>query len=703
MRTVLSRFSEDFVRSVRPLLDPLEGAAEAFANATESVPGRDALPDLRELRHQLEVLVNKVDDQNAFVLIFGPLKSGKSTLMNALSAAYVSEVSSLPAYPCMVYVSHAEEKSFLVTRYNGDTDVIERTEDVKAYVELAHDELVKALHRVENAGDEFDPAVHYPEAIRRIDVRVPAKALERSGAVLVDTPGLYSRMKFGYDRMTRDFRDAAASAIFVVKSDNLFLEQVFNEFNELLDLFSRIFLIVNVDSGKRDLGPAGDLVPSLEQEQPEKIVEAFKSYAMSAPLKRAYEEGRLKLYPIDLLRSASARLRGERGGLDAVEPSGETPEDTFSTFAADLAQFLNSTDYMVAFIQDSLRRSDTLLSEASEVLERDDVRAIGNELEELWQRKVAADRRREAVETLSAFGWESAFDDFEQKLAGQVKDRVHVSSDQTADALDDALDAWFQSDASVQSLIDDEIKPLLAEHHQGLAGFLQDTLGREASGPAGGIQVAPELSAELERAEIRADQLARQTLRTIRSSIPAAPLDKPLTISDVPVKKRIRDWMFLRRKSSVQRRLFGPDSNPTLRIPRAEKEARLGREGKLAMKKAIDRYKNEFFPAARDSVREHVLWQYSVSMSKALRKKLEERGATVGEELGGLDGRVRELGVVHDKLDRLRAAIQEARGATAELGTNRNVELTPQPRTSLDSASTTPTAEAAPPVERQES
>ena len=34
-----------------------------------------------------------------YVMIFGPLKSGKSTLMNAIAAAYVSEVSSLPAYP----------------------------------------------------------------------------------------------------------------------------------------------------------------------------------------------------------------------------------------------------------------------------------------------------------------------------------------------------------------------------------------------------------------------------------------------------------------------------------------------------------------------------------------------------------------------------------------------------------------------------
>ena len=71
--------------------------------------------------------------------------------------------------------------------------------------------------------------------------------------ILVDTPGLYSRMNFGYDVLTREFRDGAACAVFVVKTDNLFLEQVFAEFNQLLGLFSRIFIVVNVDSGKRDL------------------------------------------------------------------------------------------------------------------------------------------------------------------------------------------------------------------------------------------------------------------------------------------------------------------------------------------------------------------------------------------------------------------------------------------------------------------
>ncbi len=67
----------------------------------------------------MQALTDKVAEQQAYVLIFGPLKSGKSTLMNALSAAYVSEVTSLPAYPCMVYVTHADTPGYVVTHYDG--------------------------------------------------------------------------------------------------------------------------------------------------------------------------------------------------------------------------------------------------------------------------------------------------------------------------------------------------------------------------------------------------------------------------------------------------------------------------------------------------------------------------------------------------------------------------------------------------------
>ena len=66
----------------------------------------------------------------------------------------------------------------------------------------------------------------------------------------------------------------------------------------------------------------GTLVPSLEQEDPLRIIDAFENLAMGAPLKRAADAGRLKLYPVDLLRAASARLAGRLRARGSPGPGG---------------------------------------------------------------------------------------------------------------------------------------------------------------------------------------------------------------------------------------------------------------------------------------------------------------------------------------------------------------------------------------------
>ena len=106
----------------------------------------------------------------------------------------------------------------------------------------------------------------------------------------------------------------------MVKPDNLFLAQVQEELGDLLDHFSRVFLVLNVDSARVDLGPQGELAPSLEQTDPERIVDAFEGLAMNARLHQAAEEGRLCVHSVDLLRAAAERMRAH----DAATPRAAT-------------------------------------------------------------------------------------------------------------------------------------------------------------------------------------------------------------------------------------------------------------------------------------------------------------------------------------------------------------------------------------------
>jgi hypothetical protein len=721
MRTRLARFSADFDAVVRPLLAPLQRATSALAETSSEIEDTDLLPDLTELHHQLETLVNKVEEQQAYVLIFGPLKSGKSTLMNALSAAYVSEVTSLPAYPCMVYVSYAPQKTFKLTRYDGKVDELSDAGALRLHVQRAHSELAARIREVESEGATFDPSTHLPSAIRRIDVGVPAGELEQSGAVLVDTPGLYSRMRFGYDRMTKDFRNAAACAMFVVKTDNLFLEQVFDEFNELLELFSRIFLIVNIDTTKADLGPDGELVPSLEQTDPLRLIEAFENLAMSAPLKQAAEDGRLRIYPVDLLRAGSWRLQqaidtavARATGQEDVEENNDKRPDqledykgqaSFDAFLGDLTEFLNSTDYLNAFLNDSLRRARTLLSDVAQLCDRPSVIAFLGRLSELECEREEGRVRRDALERLETFPWNDASAGIHDQLTAEFIQRGKGAEERTTKALDAAVTGWFQTDASLQALLEDELLPILTLHRNELLAYAREALAREALDETGGLNVPDSVKADLLLNEVSLERLARQAVRSIGPMQGEEGIEAPFGTRDLPVRKKVWDWVFFRRKSGVRSRLFGPKDQPSHRIPVADKEAILGDVARRVMENKLDLYLPAFFRDAAMKMPERVLEAYEKSFRTPLAEELAVRRSTIDKGLEQLERRVDELLVVKEHitgLDRVASSgLIDVVAMTARHGMSvveDELLPTPPPKDRHPLAPSTPTAPSVTPL-----
>lgn len=661
MRTLLSQFCEEFDGVVRPLLDPFQRSAQTLSDSSEDRPWRVILPGLLDLRHQLRTLADKVAEQQAYVLIFGPLKSGKSTLMNAVSAAYVSEVTSLPAYPCMVYCSHAETREFILTDYEGEVQTFTDPATLRMQINRAHTELADRIRASEGSDEEFDPAIHFPQAIRRIDVKTPAGNLQSSGAVLVDTPGLYSRMKFGYDRMTREFRNSAACAIFVVKSDNLFLEQVFNEFTELLNLFSRIFLVVNLDSSKMDLKPDGSLVPSLEQSDPIRIIDAFENLAMSAPLKAAADEGRLKLYPVDLLRAASKRLTGDGEG---TEFDGQA---NFDEFLTDLTDYLNSTDYLLAFLGDSLRQAQTLLEETEELCERDCVRQLSEQVELLDREAVETQDRIAALKRLVKFDWKDAFGGLTGDLSGGAREQAMSIEDKTAHALDGALESWFENDSSLADLIEGKLGPVLKSYQDEIALYVHKALSDRIARGNAGILVPSAIQADLDRAGITLSELGRRALEDVRIAESYNEISPPLRGEDIPVKKTFWDWILFRSQASVRRKLFGPTNRPSVRINKNDKSRRIGQPGKTVMRNALDEYRGTFFPLTVQRLTENILGSYSEIAVGMIADSIGSKSGASEKQLQAVQAELKEFQKVQNHLMELQSAVEHSKKEIGDL------------------------------------
>ena len=670
MRTLLSQFCDEFDSAVRPLLAPLQRTAETLGESPEAHHSAAVLPALTDVAEQFRVLADKVAEQQAYVLIFGPLKSGKSTLMNAMSAAYVSEVTSLPAYPCMVYVSDDDTRQFTVTRYSGEAEVFQDPAALRMQVARAHTDLAERIREVEASGAEFDPVLHFDEAIRRVDVKVPAGELAESGSVLVDTPGLYSRMKFGYDRMTREFRNAAACAIFVVKTDNLFLEQVFNEFNQLLDLFSRIFLVVNLDSTKRDVMPDGELVPSLESDDPLRVVEAFENLSMSAPLKAARDEGRLRIYPVDLMQAAARRLSSTEEEAPAGEGLGlQRPgEADFESFMTDLSDYLNSTDYLVAFLGDSLRRAEQLLDETDAITGHDTLQAIAARVTELEEQRRLCNERLQALDRLAVFEWQQALVGLERELLTVGRRESEEICREGARTIAEQLERWFQSDSSLSSLLDGQLTPSFEASQRQLALSVHARLSTEVASGASGISLPHEVARDLFTLGLQFGQFGRGGLDEVD---PIAGLDterQVLSSTDIPVRKTWIDWLLFRSQTRVRTRLFGQPGAPTSRIPREEKARRLGDAARTEMQRLLAEYQEGRLPEILEGITRRIFGDYATAVTAALEARLASRRGELTTELAGLDADLKGLLRVQNRIEELAVETSRARGAVEELG-----------------------------------
>ena len=106
-------------------------------------------------------------------------------------------------------------------------------------------------------------------------------------------------------------------------------------------------------------------------------------------------------------------------------------------------------------------------------------------------------RRHQAVHRLEAFDWRGAFAELEEKLQPSIRERAKAASAATEKELDGLVDRWFLTDASLESLIKDDLQPRLARYETELATFVAETLEEEVRPGSAGVLLPSEIGADL--------------------------------------------------------------------------------------------------------------------------------------------------------------------------------------------------------------
>lgn len=588
MRIELQDFCRNFATDIKPLASALEACVTTIHSHCDETATKSLVTRLIDIQHRLKVLFDKAEQQHAYLLIFGPLKSGKSTLMNAISGAYVSEVSSLPAYPCMVYVNNAEKPTYELTSFGGETRRFETNAELQMTVRNGHEALARKIREAEKQGSLFDPARDLPDAIRRVDIGLPAPNLSDSGATLVDTPGLYSKMKFGYDLLTREFQNNAACALFVVKTDNLFLEQVFDEFRDLLGFFSRIFLVVNIDSAKKDIGPDGKLHPSLESSEPSRIIEAFEDLTMNAQLRDAIDEGRLRIYLIDLLEAATLSLHGEKfaapeGGFAADEGKAQVGPITvtqgnkgFPVFLEDMTEYLNSSDFTTEFMHDSLRQSGILTRELESCAECDYLQKLRQGIAGLERQLKSHNDKLDALSRLDAITWQDLFSEANTALEKGFDERSGDVTKALSSRLHSHVRDWFESNESIKDLAVERLDKSIQKSTEGARRELVTLMTEQLNDQHSGAELSSEKVADLMLLELSLADI----FPSYQPQLDAIELQQPEPVQidpkAIPVRKSFWDWLQFKSRDTLRGQIFGTSDVADRPIPVKIKSKKLG-------------------------------------------------------------------------------------------------------------------------------
>src|SRR6185436_9009134 len=390
----LALFAETFARALGPLAGALRSAQQGLS-ATE---GERELPFSGEafadacsaLEPELTALLERVASERATVFVFGPAKSGKSTLLAALAGAPVSEVSILPSYPCVTRVRHGERASARLERFDGSGEVLNDATALPIVLQRAHHELAARARAAQAAGTLFDPARNLQRAVRRVERAGTAEALARAALELVECPPIHGPLFGGYAEMTIGEPDHARAGVFVVRASQLCDGAVFDGIEELLSTFERLVLVLNLDEAARELSPGGEAVPSPEREDPARLLAAFEELSTAEPMVRAIRSGSVVVLALDLLEAARARL----GAPGVLAPPGRS-RARFDDLEAELIRSLDAHEAFGALARSALRRAEELQAEAGELAQTPG-------LAELRSRRDAAEHERAGLERARA-------------------------------------------------------------------------------------------------------------------------------------------------------------------------------------------------------------------------------------------------------------------------------------------------------------
>ena len=335
-------------------------------------------------------------------------------------------------------------------------------------------------------------------------------------------------------------------------------------------------------------------------------------------------------------------------------------------FTGDLTHYLNSTEYLTAFLGDSLRQADHLLTGLGDVCASEPVDELTESLTKWAAERERAQTMLASIRRLQKFPWDETLARMRDDVVRITRERAGDLRRETAEEAEGALARWYDGDASLAALVHDDLGAVLSKCRDAMIEKARDVSATVLSSDVASAMVRRDASEDLSRVHVSVADIARQLEGTVRSAAEDRSVAPEIPPRVIPVRKRLLDWLLLRGQAAVRRSVFGPDDSPTKPIPRIVKQRRLG-AGRVALGEAIRSRIDMFFAETLNRVTGEVFGAHVA----AICRQVEERLATLErEQLARYDAaEANRDGLVALRLevDGLVSTLGEARDSVASL------------------------------------
>ncbi len=174
------------------------------------------IPDIKEE-------INRIKEEQLYLVVLGQFKRGKSTLINALIGEDILPSAVLPLTSIVTLIKYGVEKNIKVT-FEDDNSLF-----------IPNSELYGFITESGNPSNE--------KKVRLVEIFYPSEFLQ-DGIVLIDTPGIGS-MFLHNTKSTESFIPKIDAALFVLSVDPPITETEFKFYEEIRNYTDKFILVMN--------------------------------------------------------------------------------------------------------------------------------------------------------------------------------------------------------------------------------------------------------------------------------------------------------------------------------------------------------------------------------------------------------------------------------------------------------------------------